>query len=89
MPQFRSKPDTVEAVQFFQTPSDTYPDWVGEALRADIIAVDETHEWIVKDIHDPDSFVGLDAGDWLIKGSEGAITVLTDDVFSNAYEAVA
>lgn len=90
MPQYRSRPDVVEAWQFGNVGAEEpRPDWVDEAFRADLISLDDVDGWCVRCIDDHEIATGLDDGDWLLKGDEGSITVLSNDVFTNAYEAMA
>jgi hypothetical protein len=88
MPQFRKKPVVIEAWKFDPT-SDARPDWVAEALRADVITktddgfyVQTLESGVLAPVHN------ISDGDFIIQGVQGELYPCKPDIFAATYEAV-
>lgn len=91
MPKFRRKPVEIEAVKVLDllrhdagTGVQQSPDWVEEARKDGVLEV----YGIDAEIITHGDTMRVDLNDWIIRGVDGELYPIKDDIFRETYEAV-
>lgn len=92
MPRYRKKPVVIDAWEFnvppMAFPPKNAPDWIKEAMRADILSFNSDGNWYVQTLETgelaPKHLITF--GDFIIRGVKGEFYPCKPDIFAATYE---
>jgi len=82
MPKFRKKPVVIDAYCYNQVHSNYRPDWLMDAVSANVVSTFEDHAYI----HTLEGTMRAELGDWIIRGITGELYPCKPDIFAATYE---